>query len=469
VTSALQRRGDLLAYSGVAAVSGYAGLLVARNQQAMAMSLMALLALTGVVLLVNLPKEVVFLGWLFLAPIFQSPADASSLGRGLTWALYTAPALLFVILTIARRKRVLEFRAIDWLPAMYVAYVVVSLWLTSDILTTDPAAAVKGLVQLVALGPIVYYFLTFGPGIEFAPRRIYVVMLAAALLQAVFAVAEMTIHWNLWGDYGWLNHEVSSRATGTLANPGVLGMMLGFAIVFAVAILTWRGPRALRRPSWIALGLCTPALFFTLTRGPIVATAAAVILLLLFAKARLAGLAVLLAAVVAILLVLPAVQKTAVYNNRFSVSSTVDIRVAIQDVSLKLASEKPVLGWGYDSFDEVKNASEFVAAAGGGVALASVLETTSHNTYLTILVELGALGLLLYVLPFAILGFRGVMRRPPGDESWLLAVALGSLIVVALTASTLDFRFFSFAEMSPFVFLAILRRMTAPEVVGATS
>jgi O-antigen ligase len=209
-------------------------------------------------------------------------------------------------------------------------------------------------------------------------------------------------------------------------------------------------------------------MFFTLTRGPMMATAAAVVLLLLFGRARLAGLAVMLGSAIAILLILPALEKTTVYSNRFSVSSTVEIRVAIQDVSLNLAAEKPVLGWGYNSFDAVKNASEFVAAAGakGGVALASVLDTTSHNTYLTILVELGVLGLLVYALPFAILCFRAVMTRPPPDQSWVKAVALGSLLVIALTASTLDFRFFSFALMLPFVFLAILRRMTAPEAAA---
>ena len=119
------------------------------------------------------------------------------------------------------------------------------------------------------------------------------------------------------------------------------------------------------------------------------ATAVAVVLLLLFARARLAGLAVLLASVVAILLLLPAAENTDLYKKRFSVTSTIDLREAIQDVSLALVAQKPIVGWGYDSFDEVKNASELVA--GQPVPIASVLQTTSHNSYLTILVELGAI------------------------------------------------------------------------------
>ena len=138
------------------------------------------------------------------------------------------------------------------------------------------------------------------------------------------------------------------------------------------------------------------------------ATAVAVVLLLLFARARLAGLAVLLASVVAILLLLPAAENTDLYKKRFSVTSTIDLREAIQDVSLALVAQKPIVGWGYDSFDEVKNASELVA--GQPVPIASVLQTTSHNSYLTILVELGAIGLL-FALPFVILCIRGLRQR----------------------------------------------------------
>jgi O-antigen ligase len=139
-------------------------------------------------------------------------------------------------------------------------------------------------------------------------------------------------------------------------------------------------------------------------------------------------------------------------------SSTVEIRVAIQQVSLHLAAEKPVLGWGYGSFDEAKRASDLIVQ---GVPLASVLETTSHDTNLTILVELGLVGLVLYVAPFLLVGIRALRRPPPESERWLLASALGSLVVVYVTASTLDFRFFSFAQMLPFAFLGILRRLTA--------
>ena len=64
----------------------------------------------------------------------------------------------------------------------------------------------------------------------------------------------------------------------------------------------------------------------------------------------------------------------------------------IQDWSLKLAKQKPVLGFGYDSFDRVKNSANFTA---GALPVSLGLDSTSHNTFLTVLVQYGGVGLLL--------------------------------------------------------------------------
>ena len=76
--------------------------------------------------------------------------------------------------------------------------------------------------------------------------------------------------------------------------------------------------------------------------------------------------------------------------------------------------------------DRVKNASGFHAE---GVPTKTVLTYTSHETYLTMLVELGGLGLLLFVSPFLFLGTRALVRaRGPGMD-WVTAATLGSLLV----------------------------------------
>lgn len=458
MTSAVQRHQAGLFYVGVAMLSVYAGTLVARNELGVSMLLLALLALTGLIVLASLPVDTLFLGWLFLAPIFQNSADLTALGRGLTWALYTAPALLLAALTVLRRRHGFALSPVDWLPIAYVVYVLASLLLTSDTFEENPVGSAKAIVSVVALGPIVYYFLTVGPGAMIPSRKIIATIAAAGLAQGVLSIVEVATGWNLWGARGWQGVEGGARVVGTLANPGVLGMLLGVAIVIAVTILTWGGPRHWRKLSWVILAVCTPGLLATLTRGPILATAVVVVLLLLLGRARLLGLGVLAATALAIVVLLPSFRNTETYKERVAQKATLELRVALREVSLQLVAEKPVFGWGYGSFDRAKSASEFTVE---GLPIRSVLETTSHDSYLTMLVELGGLGFLVFATPFVVLVYRGLRNQSGAQDRWLIVASIGSLLVVYLSASTLDFRFFSFALMLPFVYLAILRRETA--------
>jgi hypothetical protein len=64
------------------------------------------------------------------------------------------------------------------------------------------------------------------------------------------------------------------------------------------------------------------------------------------------------------------------------------------------------------------------------------------------------------MLPWVVLviaGIRAVPLHP--DEQWVLVASLGALTVVLLTGATLDYRFFSFALMLPWIFLGTIRRV----------
>jgi len=464
VTAAVQRHQAPLVYMMVVAFSLYSGLLVVRSSGMITMSVLALLGLAGVVILVNLPSSALFLGWLFLAPIFQTAADTSALGRGLTWALYIGPALVLAMLTILRRRNV-PVRIVDYLPGVYVAYVLAAILLTTSLIKDETVGTAKAVFTIQVIGAVVYYFLTFGPGRDVRAVTIVGTLMIAGLVQGLFALAEITIGWNLWGYRDWQNVQGRARAVSTLANPDVLGLFLGASIVTAVAVLVWDGPRSLRRLSWAVLAVCTPALVGTLTRAPILATIVVVVLLLLLGRARVLGLGLLAVAGIALVMMLPTLKETDLYRERVAEKGTVEFRAQSQDWSLRLAAQKPVLGWGYGSFDRVKNASGFHTE---GIPIRSVLEFTSHNSFLTILVELGGVGLLIYLSPFLILGFAGVNRaRAPAPDRWLVVASLGCLLVILLTAATFDTRFFSFALMLPFVYLAMLRRAAADSAAQA--
>jgi O-antigen ligase len=152
-----------------------------------------------------------------------------------------------------------------------------------------------------------------------------------------------------------------------------------------------------------------------------------------------------------------AIASTGLYQKRLSNASNVQARVIIDKWSFRLAEERPILGWGYGSFDRVKNASHFSAAP---LQWADVIRFTSHNTFLTILVESGIVGLLALLVPWysaAKTAFRASLR--PGNERWLMIALLAILGIWVINAGTLDMRFFSFVSAVPWLAVGLMRRM----------
>ena len=84
---------------------------------------------------------------------------------------------------------------------------------------------------------------------------------------------------------------------------------------------------------------------------------------------------------------------------------------------------------------------------------------TSHNTLLTILVELGGVGLVIFIGPWLVLGYRALQhaRRDPSSR-WLLVGATGGFVVYVVAANASDFRFSSFVPAVAWLLLALLRR-----------
>ena len=444
-----------------------AGTLVARMQHKPPMPLTGLLALAGLVIIVTVAPRHVFFTWLAVAPLLEpAAADVNAGGRALVWALYIAPAAGLLVLTILRRERQVPFTALDAVPLLYVVYVCGSIVLTTNLIHSDLRNTIKIVFLNIGLGVVLYFFLTLGPGAAIERATIMKVLLWGGIFQGLLAVVNTVTGWTLWGHSLWQGPGGFSRASSTLANPAVLGAYLGASVVIGVAVLAWGGPPGLRRLAVATVPIAGAGLMLTLTRGPILAGLLAATVLGVFGRtrARLVGWGVIVVAALVILALLPKIERSPLYRDRIAESQNVQFRVAIQNVSLHLAAQKPVLGWGYGSFDRVKEQTGVVPASASGE---SVLQITSHNTYLTMLVELGGVGLLLYVLPFVAFGIEGFQRaRQRGPDSWIAAGALGALCVAVFTGATLDFRFFSFALMLPWLFLAILRQ---PGTGGAAS
>jgi O-antigen ligase len=429
-----------------------AGVTVASGERAASL---VLLSAAGGIVAFSLHSHILFLTWLSLAPFLQNSAETSPLGRLLVFACYMAPPIVLLMRTLAAKGAARQLFLIDVLPALYILYVLSSLVFTTDYLRVAPASSVKTVYTTVAIGILAYYLLAFGENRTLGTVRVVRAFLRIGIVLSLMGIIDGLVGWNLWNDTGW--HGEIRRAVATLANPAVFGAFIGMCLALALGILVWRGPVTLRAEAYGMIALGCPALFLSYTRAPILATVA-VCSIIAFSqrKTRLLAAAAVVVAVVAVTASWSRIESTPVYRERISNTENVQARALIRRWSLELAAERPFTGWGYNSFDRVKNSSELES---GSIPRAFGTQNTSHDTWLTVLVEYGVTGLLLLVIPWLAIVYRGLkdaMAR--NDMRWFLAGATGAIAVYVVTASTIDMRFFSFVPAVPWIILGLMRR-----------
>jgi O-antigen ligase len=432
-----------------------AAVAITRSGSLKTLPVLVVLVLAGAVILLSFMPVALLVSWLALAPLLQEFGSFRAIQHPLGLALYQAPPLVFVLWTMTKPTRVQSVGVgrrpgiVDALPAAYLLFVLGSMAVTGQVSGT----LVKYAYVSAGIGIILYYFLAFGPVQSLASSRLIKMLLALGMLEALMSIVEGLTGWNLWNDTGW-QHE---RAVATLGDPADLGTFIGMGIVLALGVLVWSSPRQLRPLAigMIAVGL--PGLFFTYTRGPIVGTIiAASLVLVTRTGSRLLAVCVVALVVVTISLSWSRLTSSELYHHRINQAHTVDLRVELERWSLKLAEERPLLGWGFGSFNRVVRASHF---SSGNLSSEELKANSSHNTFLTILVEYGSIGLALFVLPWLVIGGRALAlaRRSP-DVRWLSLGCVAALVVYAFAANAIDFGSFSFVPAVPWLLLGLLRR-----------
>jgi O-antigen ligase len=401
----------------------------------------------------SLRPQDLFLAWLVAAPFLQSTFGGTQSGHALRIVLYSAPPILFLVWAVIQRRQI-RGSLVDLLPLLYLVVVILSAAFGAS------SGSPTQLYSTVAIGVILYYFCAFGSFDETVGTQVFRVFLLTGSIVAAFVIlGRLGIGLGAVTQFQVDVNASAERAAATLGNPAVLGTFLGTTFVSALAVLLWGGPRSLRRLSLIAVTVSPPALFLTLTRAPLIA-AGAVALVMAATRSRTRWLTVLAGALAATVLAATwgTIASTSLYKSRFSNTTNVQARVIIDRWSFRLAAERPALGWGYGSFDRVKNAAHFDS---GSLPRAQIIQYTSHNTFLTVLVETGTFGLVALLASWLITvrAAFGFALRPTSDR-WLIVGLLAVLGVWIINAGAIDMRFFSFVGSVPWLAVGMMRRYT---------
>jgi O-antigen ligase len=442
---------QLLVWSAVAALGVLGGVsLVADPRVAKGLLLLPFLILA---LTIDPPK--LFVAWLFGAPLVQGAANGTRQGHAFYVYIFLVPPLILLARMAMGSVQIPRFWAIDALPALYVGYILVRLKLFPSALTASDHSSVRSVYIAVGLPIIAYYLVAFGKATGRFPQTVAASFLWGALLVAVLALVEAATGWNLWHNVIGGGRQIR-RVASTFEGPAPMATYLGAGVAFAVAILVWKGPRSLRLPAILLIGTSIPALYVTYTRGPIVAVAAVVLAMALVAnRARWPSLLVVVAVGALLFASWDQISSSTIYKDRLGVTRTVTPRVVLTQVSLNLFEQRPLFGWGYATFDQAK----LTVPTGDRL---TVETTTSHNTFLTILAELGVTGLALLLVPWFVVGRRAVAASwNQSVEPWIVGGCVGAAAVFVLAVSTYDGRFFPFDTALPWITLGLVRNVLA--------
>ena len=255
--------------------------------------------------------------------------------------------------------------------------------------------------------------------------------------------AHYHISWLVWPKYilDTTFSDQGDRLTGPFANSSMLGaaLVMNFGCLCVMTLYT-AGVK--RRYLYALMFLSCACIYLTSTRTVWLGLFA-MLLIFYFSRAGLRR----PARIIGVLLVAVALtgvgSKLSIYQKSlFSRrQNTVEYRHINLQAGLKAFPKHPLFGTGYGEFAKLMNQN-----AGGLDINEKTLSSGNENTWLGILVDLGLIGLVLYVMIFVLLIRCNiqVLRRYDGEEPLarpFAVLALAMVVYLVINWSTGDLRF----------------------------
>jgi hypothetical protein len=424
--------------------------------------------------------SVIVVGALLLICLPSGLGDLSASGR--VTAADLAAGLLVAVIAVrfARGERSAVGRG--WIPFAAVLFALALATVTAS----DVSASAVGFVRYSEL------FVLVPVAVAMSLRdRLDVLLVAGAIVAVTVVEGAVGVYQYLTGTGASYAGEYV-RAVGTFGAEQVLalGALLGYGLVVTLALGFAQQGRA-RIVLLAASAFLLLPLGLTLSRGAWIATAGAVLVLLVIASWRLATILLGMAALGVAFLMLGSSSAdpssnsidqriTSITSSGSAPDQSVKDRYALWSAAGRIWADHPVVGVGLKDFAAYRDSYASVELSAGsdvgdptsGVSREPLL--SAHNQYLMVLSEQGTVGILAFGGLLVTLGVGSVMRRPtllPPAEERFLDLAAPAVMVWTL----IDFAYGDVGAGPTSVLLAVVlglvvrRTVVIPRPAGEAS
>ncbi len=396
--------------------------------------------------------------WLVMLP-FVSALPRADL---LYWAIYRImPLFLLFIVIFSRMIKVRPYPPAR-LGVPELSMIILVMYIPASIILTQASPSVA--------------LIRFGDRI-LLPFCLYLVMRLLNLgekefLQLVWVALFIGITQSFVGFLSWYAPHVlpevwhylnGIRTTGTVKDPDLYALLLVFCAVLLIQAAENKKSIIWRLIFYLITGVCALFAFLSFERAAWLGGVFVTIgLIYLFPKTILR---LLLVGLILVIILSGGILSAhlSLSVERFSEASPVYDRLVVFDAMTQMFLEKPMLGWGYETLDG--DIQEYYRRV-GEASIATRL-VTSHNTYMTVLTELGFIGFFLYMFPviwWLILSVR-VWPRLPKTGYWNRTL-LGSLWLIMgfnfTISNFFDMRWFGIGLVLWWLILGLIANIVYP-------
>jgi O-antigen ligase len=355
---------------------------------------LALLVVFGVPILVLLVRYqfAALIIWIAVLPYFV--ATPTMVERYIFWVLYRGMLPLALILIVIAhlmglpRRRWAQFGRAELAMFIFLGLTLINVYMVGDKSNRD---LTKLYDQIIVPFCLYWYVRLLAPNRKDLERLLW-----AGLFTLIFQCIIGLLSWFAPQTLPpqWLGLE-GERTVGTLRNVAVYTSTLLFLalLVFQYGMNTTR--RRLKGFFIFVFGLAYFCIFFSFSRGSWLGGSVVLIGLLIMYPRTVLGVTVVVTLITTVLGGSVLAGEMAWAYERLNNQDTANGRIIQNMASYRMISAKPWFGWGYDDYDTY---SRRFKTRVDDIAMTNY-RSTSHNTYLTIMSELGIPAFLLYMVP----------------------------------------------------------------------